>query len=152
MLSFHHPLNQTRMVLGIVGWSVVVLAGPAFMGAPFSLSAAVDQAPVVITITARQFLPPLVTLRAGQPATLVFENRDSELHSFVPQDLLRGVNLNVGGNGAPEFGEEGFKRVIIPPEGRVEIRFTPLRPGEFAYQCDMPGHQMRAQIVVENEP
>jgi plastocyanin len=140
------------MVFMAAGWSAVVLAGAVSTGIPLNVSASVDQTPVVITIKGRQFHPPLVTLRVGEPATLVLENRDTELHSFVPQDLLRGVNLNVGGNGAPEFGEEGFKRVIIPPEGRAEIRFTPLRPGEFGYICDMPGHQMRAQIVVENEP
>lgn len=152
MFSFHRPTVRAHMVFLAAGWSVAVLAGAVLTGTPLNVSASVDQTPVVITIKARQFHPPLVTLRVGQPATLVFENLDTELHSFVPKDLLRGVNLNVGGNGAPEFGEEGFKRVIIPPEGRAEIRFTPLRPGEFGYICDMPGHQMRAQIVVEQEP
>jgi hypothetical protein len=55
----------------------------------------------------------------------------------------------VGGNGAPEFGPHGLNRVIIPPEGLVEIQFTPARTGTFSYLCDMPGHEMRAVIVVE---
>lgn len=152
MFSFHR--STTRACRGFIaaGWTVVILAVISFTGMPLNVAASVDQIPVVITIKGRQFHPPLVTLQVGHPATLVLENLDTELHSFVPKDLLRGVNLNVGGNGAPEFGEEGLKRVIIPPEGRTEIRFTPLHPGEFGYICDMPGHQMRAQIVVENEP
>lgn len=103
---------------------------------------------VTIDILARQFRPDPVELRRGQTIVLIFENHDSELHAFVPGDLFAGVNLNIGGNGAPEFGPHGFKRVIIPPDGRAEIRFTPERLGEFAYLCDMPGHEMRGTIVV----
>lgn len=103
---------------------------------------------ILIDILARQFRPDAVELHRGQTILLVFENHDSELHAFVPGELLTGMNVNVGGNGAPEFGPHGFKRVIIPPEGRAEIRFTPERPGEFTYLCDMPGHEMRGTIVV----
>jgi plastocyanin len=39
--------------------------------------------------------------------------------------------------------------VIIPPEGRTEISFTPELTGEFSYICDMPGHVMKATIVVK---
>ncbi|MEX5215688.1 MAG: cupredoxin domain-containing protein [Nitrospiraceae bacterium] len=152
MPHLHQPSPRAHRVVAATGWIVAVVACTVFTGMPLHVSASLDQPPVVITIKARQFHPSLVTLRVGQPAMLVFENLDTELHSFVPQDLLRGVNLNIGGNGAPEFGEEGFKRVIIPPEGRAEIRFTPANPGEFGYICDMPGHQMRAQIVVEHGP
>jgi hypothetical protein len=77
------------------------------------------------------------------------KNQDSELHAFVPSDLFAGESLNVAGNGAPEFGPHGLKRVIIPSEGVVEIRFVPSRPGEYPYRCDMPGHEMSGVIVVE---
>lgn len=100
-------------------------------------------------IHARQFEPSTVILHVGQKTVLVFHNRDVELHAFVPVGLLTGVNLTIGGNGAPEFGEQGFKRVIIPSEGQAEIRFVPDRPGRYPYYCDMPGHEMRATIVVE---
>jgi plastocyanin len=82
----------------------------------------------------------------------VLHNQDAELHAFVPVGLLAGVNFNVGGNGAPEFGPQGFKRVIIPSEGRAEFRFVPDRPGVFPFFCDMPGHEMKATIVVEPAP
>jgi hypothetical protein len=67
----------------------------------------------------------------------------------VAKELFFGVDLNVVGNGAPEFGPDGLKRVIIPPEGLVEFHFTPTRTGTFSYLCDMPGHDMKAVIVVE---
>ncbi len=108
----------------------------------------VGEESITIDILARQFRPDPVELRRGQKIALIFENHDSELHAFVPGDLLAGVNVNIGGNGAPEFGPQGLKRIIIPPEGRAEIRFAPERPGEFRYFCDMPGHEMRAMLVV----
>ena len=104
---------------------------------------------VLVKIRARKFEPSTVTLHAGQKTRLVFQNQDAELHAFVPIDLFVGVSLNISGNGAPEFGLEGFKRVIIPSEGRAEILFVPERTGVYPFFCDMPGHEMRATIVVQ---
>lgn len=104
---------------------------------------------VTVDIQSRVFIPHRAVLHRGQATTFVIRNHDSELHAFVPSDLFTGVNLNVTGNGAPEFGPHGFKRAIVPPEGSVEIHFTPEQVGEFSYICDMPGHQMAAIIVVE---
>jgi uncharacterized cupredoxin-like copper-binding protein len=110
---------------------------------------ATDPHVVTVDIQSRVFIPHRAILSHGQPTVLVIRNHDSELHAFVPSELFVGANLNVTGNSAPEFGPEGFKRAIIPPEGLVEIHFTPERIGEFSYICDMPGHQMAATIVVE---
>lgn len=104
---------------------------------------------VLVKIRARQFEPSTVTLHAGKKTRLVFQNHDAELHAFVPIGLFVGVSLNISGNGAPEFGHEGFKRVIIPSEGRAEILFVPERTGVYPFLCDMPGHEMRATIVVQ---
>ena len=106
---------------------------------------------ILIKIRLREFDPPTVTLQSGRKTKLVFQNLDSELHAFVPTNLFAGVSLNVSGNGAPEFTDQGFRRVIIPPEGRAEIRFVPERPGTYPYLCDMPGHEMKATIVVQEK-
>lgn len=105
--------------------------------------------PIVVKIRARQFDPDSVRLHAGRSTILVLRNEDAELHAFVPGNLFAGVSLNISGNGAPEFTDQGFKRVIIPSEGRAEIRFVPDRVGVFPFICDMPGHEMRATIIVE---
>jgi plastocyanin len=104
---------------------------------------------VIVRIQGRKFLPPTVRVRAGKHTRLVFRNQDAELHAFVPGALFNGVSLNVGGNGAPEFGEQGFRKVIIPGDGTAELRFVLGQPGSYPYICDMPGHEMRATIVVE---
>lgn len=102
-----------------------------------------------VVIRGRLFKPDRTVLHQGHKTTLVFKNQDSELHAVVPFGLFTGESLNISGNGAPEFGAEGFKRVIIPPDGIAEIHFTPTKPGEYRYLCDMPGHEMKAVIVVE---
>jgi uncharacterized cupredoxin-like copper-binding protein len=104
---------------------------------------------VLVTMHARQFDPPVIILHTGRKTHLVLRNEDAELHAFVPNKLFLGVNLNVGGNGAPEFGESGFKKVIIPSGGRADIRFVPEHAGEYQFLCDMPGHEMRGTIRVE---
>lgn len=114
-----------------------------------SLSSDLDVEQITVEIQGRTFIPGRAVLHAGRKTTLQFRNHDTELHAVVAKELFLGVNLNVGGNGAPEFGPDGLTRVIIPPDGLAEIQFTPAGAGTFPYRCDMPGHDMRAVIVVE---
>ena len=131
---------------------VFAMSGPAGADPQIPTLAPSDSEPeqqVIVNIRGRKFEPSTVTLRAGQKTKLVFQNHDVELHAFVPVGLFAGVNLNITGNGAPEFGPEGFKRVIIPSDGRAEIRFIPEQTGVYPFFCDMPGHDMKATIVVQ---
>lgn len=104
---------------------------------------------VDITIKARQFHPSPVSVPVGREVMLVFHNQDVELHAFVPNRFLEGVPIHVDGNGAPQFGEKGLERVLIPSGSREDIRFVPTTVGEFEYRCDLPGHQMVGKIVIE---
>ncbi len=128
-------------VLWLHGGHVLVLASePAFD----TQAIRVD-----ITIKARRFHPSPVSVPVGRPIMLVFHNEDVELHAFVPQQFLEHVPVHIGGNGAPQFGDKGLVRVLIPSGGREEIHFVPATVGEFEYRCDLPGHQMVGTIVVE---
>ena len=104
---------------------------------------------VDITIKARRFHPSPVSVPVGRPIMLVFHNEDVELHAFVPQQFLEHAPVHIDGNGAPQFGEKGFERVLIPSGGSEEIHFVPTAVGTFEYRCDLPGHQMIGTIVVE---
>ena len=104
---------------------------------------------VTVEIRSRAFIPQQIHLHHGRKTVLRFHNHDTELHTVVAKELFLSDDLNLGGNGAPEFGPEGLKKVIIPPEGLIEFQFTPARTGTFSYLCDMPGHDMKAVIVVE---
>ena len=148
--------DRSWIAAGWAGWllagSLSLLTGSAAGAEAIPTLAPSNTDPeqkIVVNIRAREFEPATVTLRAGQKTTLVFQNLDAELHAFVPVELFKGVNLNISGSGAPEFGPDGFKRVIIPSQGQAEIRFVPERPGQYLYTCDMPGHEMKAVIVVQ---
>ena len=43
-------------------------------------------------------------------------NDDEDLHAFVPLLLLQHTNVQVSGNGAPEFNETGFVMTAPVPE------------------------------------
>lgn len=140
-------LRRSTLMFALLAWSLTV--GYTAFGPTLGLTEELSEELVLVTMHARQFDPPAIILHIGRKTHLVLRNEDAELHAFVPNKLFLGVNLNVGGNGAPEFGEDGFKKVIIPSGGRADIRFTPERPGEYQFLCDMPGHEMRGTIVVE---
>lgn len=107
---------------------------------------------VDISIKARQFHPSPVSVPVRRHVMLVFHNQDVELHAFVPTRFLERVPVHVDGNGAPQFGEKGLERVLIPSGGTEQIGFLPTAAGEFEYRCDLPGHQMVGTIVVVEQP
>jgi plastocyanin len=117
--------------------------------APAALPTEVEVETVTVDIRSRMFIPQHVHIHHARKTVLRFLNHDTELHTVAAKEFFFGVDFDVGGNGAPEFGPDGLKRVIIPPEGMTEFRFTPARTGTFSYLCDMPGHNMQAVIVVE---
>ena len=117
--------------------------------APNVLPPETEAESVTVEIRSRMFIPYQVHLHHDRKTVLRFRNHDTELHTVVAKELFLSDDLNLGGNGAPEFGPEGLKKVIIPPEGLIEFQFIPARTGTFSYLCDMPGHNMQAVIVVE---
>jgi len=114
---------------------------------------ALGQEDVTITvhIRRRQFIPHVVNIRAGQQVRLILKNQDAELHAFVPVDLLTRTHVQVAGNGAPQFGKDGFRRVLIPAQGRAELVFVSRETGTFPFFCDLPGHMMNGTIVVDDQ-
>lgn len=106
---------------------------------------------VEIAIRARQFTPSPARLPAGREIVLVLHNHDAELHAFVPIRFLERVSLHFNGNGAPQFDEKGLIRVLIPSDGEAEIRFTTPAAGTYQYRCDLPGHQMLGELLVQEQ-
>lgn len=129
--------------LCVIGLALVLTIPTATLSTEFEME------PVTVEIRSRAFIPQQIHLHQGRKTVLRFRNHDTELHTVVAKEFFFGVDFDVGGNGAPEYGPDGLKRVIIPPEGLVEFQFTPARTGTFSYLCDMPGHNMQAVMVVE---
>jgi uncharacterized cupredoxin-like copper-binding protein len=116
-----------------------------------SASSSAALPPPHIAIRERAFIPEVLSLKIDELVTLTIKNEDGELHAFVPLLLFQGLNVMVTGNGAPEFNDTGFARVLIPPHGQAGIRFQPRTAGRFHYICDLPGHQMRGEIIVTGD-
>jgi plastocyanin len=114
-----------------------------------ALSAEAEMESVTVEIRSRVFIPQQIHLHHSRKTLLRFRNYDTELHTVVAKELFLSDDLTLSGNGAPEFGPEGLKKVIIPPDGLIEFQFTPARIGTLSYLCDMPGHNMQATIVIE---
>ena len=136
------------------GVIVALVCGVWSPGAGFGAAvpdAVLGQEDVAVTvhIENRRFVPHVVNLRVGQRVRLIFKNEDVELHAFVPANLLVRTNVQVSGDGAPQFGKEGFRRVLIPSGGRVELVFTSKEAGSFPFFCDLPGHVMNGTVVVD---
>ena len=106
---------------------------------------------VTLDIRTRKFDPETITLIPNQKTRLSIINHDSELHAFVPVGLLSHTHINVSGNGAPQFGKEGLLRVLLPTRGQTDIVFIPTRPGNYPFFCDLPGHVMSGNIVVQEK-
>ena len=129
--------------IGLIGLALI-LATPAI-----ALPPEIEVESATVEIRARVFSPQQIHLHHDRKTLLRFRNHDTELHTVVAKELFLHPDVSLGGNGAPEFGPDGLKRVIIPAEGVIEFQFTPARTGIFSYLCDMPGHNMQAVIVVE---
>lgn len=104
---------------------------------------------ITVHIENRRFLPHMIRLRVGEKIRLVLKNDDVELHAFVPTDLLAHINVQVEGNGAPQFNGRGFHRVLLPSQGEAELTFSPKQVGSYPFFCDLPGHVMNGTVVVE---
>ena len=82
-------------------------------------------------IAARKFvyLPQEVTLKKGVPVVL----------EFTAEDVVMGFN-------APDFNV----RADIVPGQPARVRFTPDKPGEFTYLCDIfcgDGHERMTGLL-----
>lgn len=105
---------------------------------------------IIIDVKTRKFEPDKISLQRGQKTRIILRNKDAELHAFVPVGLFLGTTHNVSGNGAPQFGNEGLLRVLLPSTGQTEISFTPENTGTYPFLCDLPGHVMQGTIVVQD--
>jgi hypothetical protein len=102
------------------------------------------KAPIVqLQLSLNFFRPGLLTLSAGQPVRLVFQNGDGRPHDFATR-FFQYVSQRKG-------VRAGRLRVILQAAERVEYDVVPLRPGTYAVSSLMyepPGLIGPARIVV----
>lgn len=98
-----------------------------------------------------KFEPSQFQVKAGSKIRVVFQNDDDMLHNFVV--VLPGTAIEVG-NLAMKLGLEGQQKNYIPntnkvlyhtnllqPQSTETIYFiAPEKPGNYTYECSVPGH------------
>jgi len=107
-----------------------------------------------------KFDPSQFQVRAGSKIRVVFTNDDDMLHNFVM--VLPGTALEVG-QLAMALGLEGQQKNYIPetdkvlyhtkllqPNSSETIFFTaPEKPGDYTYECSVPGHFYSMQGIMK---
>ncbi|SDL48913.1 Glucose/arabinose dehydrogenase, beta-propeller fold [Catalinimonas alkaloidigena] len=98
-----------------------------------------------------KFTPEQFQVKAGSKVRVVFQNDDDMLHNFVV--VLPGTAIEVG-EMAMKLGLEGQQKNYIPSTDKVlyhtnllqpntseTIYFVaPEKPGDYTYECSVPGH------------
>ena len=81
-----------------------------------------------------QFTPSRLMFKVGKPVELTLINNGKVMHEFVT-DALRDLTMDIEINRVivEALGVVEFE---IPPEGKVVLRFTPEKAGEFAFLCE----------------
>ncbi|MCC7358154.1 MAG: cupredoxin domain-containing protein [Anaerolineales bacterium] len=115
-LSFGLTIVALGVALTISGCSGGAAATPA--GADFTVGA----------MDTFKYDPAALTVKAGEPVTIILDNKGVLEHNFVIDDF----NLHVG----PVAG--GAKS-----EAHT---FTPTTPGTYTFYCDVPGHKEAGMI------
>ena len=80
-----------------------------------------------------KYLSERVTVKAGQPATLVFECQGALEHALV-------------------IDESGVAIDHVAPGHSAAASFTPDKPGSYTFYCSVPGHRqanMAGTLIVE---
>lgn len=113
----------------------LMIAFSVFLASCAGTANAQPRSATVVTITTQemQFSVNSLTVKAGQPITLVLENAGALEHSLFIDEL-------------------GVAIAHIQPGQRGEATFTPETPGTYAFYCNAPGHRqanMTGQLIVE---
>ena len=127
-----------RLYLLLLAAPVVLLLASACAPAAAPTAAGAALAPVQITVTGTddfRFNPSTITVKAGQPLEVTFQNGGEILHDFtVQQGLARPVVI------AADGGQSATATV------------TYAKPGTYKFFCSQPGHDqlgMHGTITVQ---
>lgn len=97
-------------------------------------------APLEVTAEGVQFSARSISLEAGKPGHLTFENKDSVEHNLAIYETKAGA-------AAQKNALFDFDPFAGPDAEELEI--SPLEKGEYVFICDVHPTQMRGEVVVQ---
>jgi len=141
----HARLRKRRIRAGIyilISAGVLGLAGSLIRSA-FVRPIPPPMAGTVIEVAADMsgFDPTEIRIRAGQPVTIRVTSLDNSHHT--------------DGGGQHQWAVDELRvNIVAPPEGTSYATFTPDRPGEYVFYCDIccggrANPSMQGRLIVE---
>jgi plastocyanin len=117
----------------------------AIVSAGLAVSASAQQ-PGKIEVTIRNYTFEYkgMVLKPNQPALIVLRNLDKVTHGFM-SSLLGQQEVEIESKGVTTYGT-GIRGVHINPGETVTIRFMPVKPGRYQFQCDIHPN-MKGEIL-----
>jgi len=100
---------------------------------------------ITIVETEYGFDPSRLTLHAGSPYRLRFENRGKELHEFTAPAFLKAADLR-----NPDALNAERTEVVVQPGEQKDLYLVPRQTGRYPFACaDHDWAGMTGEIVVE---
>lgn len=131
------PISEEGVVLNAQGEEARNDVTPSSPEAPQQSNPITDESQIPasaikINVSAEGFNPSSFTVRAGEPVTLSVTSIDTQTHVFAFKDpSLQAVAVGVG-----------------PGETRAITFNAPSSSGEYAFFCNVPGHEGRGEAGV----
>jgi plastocyanin len=85
-----------------------------------------------------------LVLKPDQPAVITLKNLDNVTHGFM-SPLLGQQEVEIESKGATTYGK-GIRGLHINPGETVTIRFIPMKPGRYQFECDIHPN-MKGEIL-----
>lgn len=122
------------------------LLAVAIVGAGLAVAVSAQQ-PNSLDVTIRNYTFEFkgTVLKPNQPVVIVLKNLDKVTHGFM-SPLLGEQQVEIESRGATTYGK-GIKGLHINPGETVTIRFMPMKPGRYQFDCDIHPN-MKGEILL----
>ena len=133
---------------------LIILIGVIFLTACSADSPSGD---VAILVDEHRFSPRRVEVLAGKPVTLHFYNIGDQEHQLAIREIPMIVEGKTDplaahamkGSSQEMTGAPPQLHVVAPVGKHAQLSFTPAEPGEYTYECILPGHTEKGVLVVQ---
>ena len=91
------------------------------------------QMQLTVVLSDYRFEPSTMEIPVGQESELILINRGTVTHEFI-SEAFKNLDTDIFIQGV-EVETTGIDEIEIPPGGKVRVRFTPTRAGDYSVAC-----------------
>jgi plastocyanin domain-containing protein len=125
-------MSQTQIIIIVIGFALTALIAWYFWFAPkvqTRITANASGAQEVAVTVKGGYTPDVIVVQKGRPVRFTFTRQES---SACSEKVL-----------FPDFNQSA----LLPEGEQVTLEFTPEKPGEYGFQCQMG--MLRGKLIVE---